>query len=133
MRGMAILAVLSAGALAAGAALAQPGHRPVRVGLAGADLDACLSLAEVQGLDPNGDNFLTVRAAPVREARSLDRLGPGQQVWVCEEASGWSGIVYATRRNGDCHVGSPVPRPRPYAGPCRQGWVASRYLVTIAG
>jgi len=133
MRSVTILAVLSAGALWASASTAQPGNRPVRVGLAGADLDACLSLAEVQGLDPNGDNFLTVRAAPSREARALDRLGPGQQVWVCEESPGWSGIVYATRRNRQCNVGSPVPRPRPYAGACRQGWVASRYLVTIAG
>ena len=117
------------------AADAQQGRRPVRVGLAGNDLDACLSLAEVRGLDRNGDNVLSVRARPSRVAPALDRLGPGRQVWVCDADAvpGWTGIVYAERPDQDCEVGSPVASIRPYAGPCRQGWVASRYLAVIAG
>lgn len=121
--------------LLATAADAQQGRRPVRVGLAGNDLDACLSLAEVRGLDRNGDNFLSVRARPSRVAPALDRLGPGRQVWVCDgdAVPGWTGIVYAERPGEECNVGSPVASIRPYEGPCRQGWVASRYLVVIAG
>lgn len=119
------------------AAAAQPGQgqRPVRIGLSGADMDACLSVAEVHGLDRNGDNFLTVRTRPSRVAPALDRLGPGRQVWVCDGdgVPGWTGIVYAADPGQDCNVGSPVSSPRAYAGPCRQGWVAARYLIVIAG
>lgn len=125
-----------AGALAT-AALAQPGQgqRPVRIGLSGADMDACLSLADVRGLDRNGDNFLSVRTRPSRVAPALDRLTTGRQVWICDgdAVPGWTGIVYAERPGQDCNVGSPVPAPRAYGGPCRQGWVASRYLNVIAG
>jgi len=129
-----MLAAVSAGVALATAAAAQPGQRPVRVGLSGPDMDACLSVAEVRGLDRNGDNFLTVRTMPSRVARALDRLGTGRQVWVCDgdAVTGWTGIVYADRPGQECNVGSPVPTPRPYAGQCRQGWVASRYLVVIA-
>ena len=119
----------------ADAAAAQPGGRPVRIGLAGGEFDACSPYAEVSGLNRRGDNFLSVRAAPGAAGRELDRLGPGRRVWICEEGSvpGWTGIVYASRRDVDCHVGGPVPRPRPYRGPCRAGWVAARYLTPIAG
>ncbi len=117
------------------AAAAQPGQRPVRIGLAGSDMDACLSVAEVRGLNRQGDNFLSVRARPSRVATALDRLGSGRQVWICDgdAAPGWTGIVYAAEPGQECNVGSPVPTPRPYAGPCRQGWVAARYLLVIAG
>ncbi len=119
------------------AAAAQPGQgiRPVRTGLSGADMDACLSLAEVRGLDRNGDNFLAVRARPSRVAPALDRLTTGRQVWICDgdAVPGWSGIVYAAEPGQECNVGSPVQTPRAYGGPCRQGWVASRYLTVIAG
>lgn len=138
MRGFEILAAASAGMmLAATAALAQPGQgvRPVRVGLSGPDMDACLSVAQVRGLVRAGDNFLSVRARPSRVAPALDRLQTGREVWICDgdAASGWTGIVYAAEPGQECNVGSPVPAPRAYAGACRQGWVASRYLVVIAG
>lgn len=119
------------------AALAQPGQgvRPVRVGLSGPDMDACLSVAQVRGLARTGDNTLSVRARPSRVAPALDRLQTGREVWICDgdAASGWTGIVYAAEPGQECNVGSPVPAPRAYGGPCRQGWVASRYLVVIAG
>jgi len=124
-------------AMVATAALAQPGQgqRPVRVGLSGPDMDACLTTGAVQGLDRNGDNFLTVRARPSRVAPALDQLRTGRQVWMCDGdgVSGWTGIVYATEPGQECDVGSPVASPRAYAGPCRQGWVASRYLRVVAG
>ena len=127
------LAILT---LLAAPAAAHAPDRPVRVGLAGDDLDACLSDGMVANLDPRGDNFLAVRAAPGPRARMLARLGPQHPVQVCEEApGGWLGIVYgpsATDRT-DCGTGSPVPRPRAYRGPCRSGWVAARYISIVAG
>ena len=131
------IAAALAGAVATAAAAAQPGQgrRPVRIGMAGHDLDACLSVAEVRGLDRNGDNILSVRARPSRVAPAMDRLGPGRQVWVCDgdAVPGWTGIVYAATPDQECNVGAPVATIRPYAGPCRQGWVAARHLVVIAG
>lgn len=110
--------------------------RPVRIGLAGNDLDACLSLGEVAGLNRRGDNFLAVRAAPSTRAPMLARLRKGHRVQVCEEAAGgWLGIVYDRDPSGerDCGTGSPVPRPRPYDGACGAGWVSARYVTIVAG
>jgi hypothetical protein len=118
------------------AALAADPARPVTIGHAGPDLDACLSTGEVTGLNPAGDNFLAVRAAPRTNAPMLARLGPRHPVWICDEAAGgWTGIVYQPdpRAELDCGVGSPVASVRPYRGPCRSGWVASRYIMNVAG
>lgn len=128
---VALLAAIGVTALA----FAAPTDHPVRIGLAGSDLDACLSLGEVSGLNPRGDNFLAVRAAPSTNARMLERLRKGHRVEVCEKTGGWLGIVYDADPNGqrDCGTGSPVPRPRAYRGPCLSGWVASRYVTIVAG
>ena len=120
-------------ALGATAASAQPGNRPVCYGLNGPELDACTPYSEIRGLNPRGDNFASVRAGPSARARELDRLGPGRKVWICEEISGWAGIVYGPRASTTCNVESPVRRARAYPGPCRAGWVASRYVTPIAG
>jgi hypothetical protein len=116
------------------AAMAQPGTRPVRVGTGGSDLSVC-AYGEVRGLNPRGDNFLSVRVAPRANAREIDRLREGRRVWLCDGKSvpGWTGIVYATRRGQECHVGIPARRPRHYGGSCRQGWVSSRYVTATAG
>ncbi|HYD14479.1 MAG TPA: hypothetical protein VEC11_16655 [Allosphingosinicella sp.] len=134
--GIAALTALGAGAtLLATAASAQPGSRPVRIGLGGSDFDACQVYAEVSGLNPRGDNFLSVRAWPGTGTRELDRLGPRQRVWMCEIeiVPGWTGIVYGPRGSTGCGVESPVPRPRAYRGPCRSGWVSNRFIRAIAG
>ncbi len=114
-------------------AVAQPIGRPVRYGLNGPELDGCTPYSEIRGLNPRGDNFVSVRAAPSVRARELDRLGPGRRVWICDEVPGWAGIVYGPRGSTGCNVESPIPRVRPYRGPCRSGWVSSRYVTPIAG
>jgi hypothetical protein len=131
----ALLAVSGALTGMAGQAGAQTGVRPVRIGLAGPGLDACLSLAEVRGVDRENGNVLTVRATPRIGATPLDRLAPGRQVWVCDGDAmpGWTGIVYAEQPGQDCGVAAPVASPQSDRGPCREGWVASRYLAVIAG
>jgi hypothetical protein len=121
-------------AAAAGLAANAPPERPVRVG-GYDDLDACLTVSKVAGLNPKGDNFLSLRSSPAASGRELMRLRPGQEVWVCDEApGGWTGVLVAPSRDDlDCGVGSPIAKRQPYRGRCRSGWVASRYLQVIAG
>ena len=120
---------------AATAAYDGPIPMPIRVGGDGPEIDACGTYAEVANLDPAGDNYLSVRDAPSTETKERDRLDAGQGVEVCAIDDGWSGIVYAKEgdEEQDCGTGSPVPEKRNYTGPCRQGWVDSRYLEMIAG
>jgi hypothetical protein len=117
------------------AASAQPGGggRPVRIGLNGPELDGCTPYSQITGLNPRGDNYVSVRAGPSAGTRELDRLGPGRRVWICDEMPGWAGIVYGPYGSTRCNVERPVPRVRPYRGPCRSGWVSSRYITPIAG
>lgn len=109
--------------------------RPVRIGLDGPDFDACGSYGQITGLKPDGDNYLSVRAAPTTQARELDRLGTGTGISLCDSANGWIGIVYegSGAGGGACGVGSPVPSERDYNGPCRSGWVSERFVEVIAG
>jgi hypothetical protein len=126
------LLFFSVSAAASGAA----SERTPQIGLAGDDLDACLSVGQVTGLNPRGDNYLAVRARPAAGARIKDRLGPGRWIWLCDGEGDWIGIVYGDDTPegvADCGVGTPVARPQSYAGPCRSGWVHSRYVVMIAG
>ena len=121
--------------LVAAAPTAAP--RPVMIGNAGDDLDACLSMGAVHGLNPRGDNFLAVRAAPSTSAAIVFRLGRNHPVYICDSAANgeWLGIVFTPepRSRLNCQVGSPVPRPQPYSGPCPSGWVAARYITVVAG
>jgi hypothetical protein len=133
MRGRLAL-VLAMGA-ATLAATSPSGDVPVRIGGI-EDLDACPSNAQVSGLNPRGDNFLSVRSRPSIAGRELDRLRPGAEAWACDETRNgeWTGIVYSPPgKDVDCGVGTPAPRRMAYRGPCRSGWVASRYLTIIAG
>ena len=121
-------------ALAGATAPGQP-EKPVMIGGV-PDLDACLSNGQVTGLDPRGDNFLSVRSKPSTKARELDRLRAGMVVWACDESGSgdWTGIIYSPPgRTVECGVGTPAPRHQAYRGPCRSGWVSSRYLTIIAG
>ncbi|MFD1950441.1 hypothetical protein ACFSGX_06635 [Sphingomonas arantia] len=106
----------------------------VRIG-GDAELDACPSLGAVVGLDPKGDNFLSVRSGPGGTPyRETDRIGTGRRVAICADRGAWLGIVYP---QGDgpvnCGVATPVPRPSAYRGPCRSGWVHRRHVRVIAG
>ncbi len=130
---MLLAALMAAPVAAHGPADAQP----VMIGNDGPDMDACGGWGMVQGLNPDGDNFLAVRAAPTTQASKMDELHEGEEVWFCDnsEDQQWVGIVYgASREPGvDCEVGANLPRPVPYLGPCRSGWVSARYVILLAG
>ncbi len=110
-------------------------RRPVRIGFDGPEMDACGGYGEITGLNPDGDNFLTVRAAPSTDADEIDRLTSGTGVSMCETADGWIGIVYegSGAAGTGCGVGSPVPNIRDYNGSCRSGWISQRFVELIAG
>jgi hypothetical protein len=133
----ALILVLLAASSAAGkpsSPLAQPvmvaGHE---------DLDACLSTAFVKPLEPKGQGYLSVRAAPNIRAKEVDRLRSGHVVWDCDSGGKgeWIGIVYhPTQRSSDdmaCDLGPSDTKRRPYRGNCRSGWVSAKYLINLAG
>ena len=109
---------------------------PVVIGKADPDLDACLSTGQVSGINPRArEPWLNVRNRPGLDGRIVDRLQPDAVVTMCDSSRDdqWTGIVYSVDRDVDRGTGSPVPLPVPYRGPCKSGWVASRFLVVIAG
>ncbi len=111
--------------------------RPVRVGLGGPDLDACGSRGRVARLNPRGDNFLAVKAAPILTADRKDKLISGDIVDICESTAdnSWYGVIYVhggKNPDGCGHYGT-VPRVRVYAGPCKSGWVLAKYVTVFAG
>jgi hypothetical protein len=114
-------------------ALATVGSVPVLVGNV-ADLDACMTVGEVSGLDRQGDGFLAVRTGPGEGHAMVDKLTTGRQVYHCDERGTWMGIV-CTNDPGevDCGVASPRDAPEPYTGPCLSGWVHARWVKAIAG
>jgi hypothetical protein len=104
-----LASLLLASGVAASAQPLQRAERVPRIGIAGHDLDACLSIGQVSGLNPQGDNFLTVRALPSTDGAEKDRLGPGRWLWLCDKAGDWLGVVSCPEpvEPGECGVGSP--------------------------
>ncbi len=95
--------------------------------------DACLGAGHVVGLDPKGDGFLSVRSGPGgKPYAELDRLFNGNEVAICDEKGPWLGVVYGPR-SMDCNTGTPWPTRMPYTGPCKAGWIHSRYVKVTAG
>jgi len=134
MRAPFVIALLATMLVAAGAPPPRP-QTPVTIG-GQADLDACPSTAQVTGLNPRGDNFVSVRSRPSEHSRELARLRAGMTVWACSEnANGsWTGVIFSPLGETlECGVGTPVARNQAYRGPCASGWVSSRYLTIVAG
>lgn len=73
---------------------------------------ACYATSLVQGLDPNGDNFLAVRASPGSDHAMVDQLKEGDVVEIIEFDGSWRGVRY---------------------GDGKLGWVHSNWLVDLAG
>ncbi len=107
------------------------GDRRIPIIIGGdADYDACGGTGEVNGLNPRGDNFLSVRSGPGSRYNEVDRIKPGQNVFLCDEAGNWFGIVYGKY---DCGVMSPVATRQPYKGDCKSGWVSKKFVAITSG
>ncbi len=91
---------------------------------------ACPRCGDVVGLDPQGDNFLSVRSGPGgAEFVELDRIHTGQHLKICDMSGPWFAVVYDPDGDtGSCDVDRPWAVRQAYAGRCRQGWVYSRYV-----
>lgn len=113
--------------------LAQPSNRTEAVTIGGGELDACGTLAEVAGLGREADRRLSVRGGPDVAFRPVDWLRNGRRLHVCDRRGDWVGVVYGPDRSTDCGVSTPSERKRPYGGPCKSGWVHSRFVRGIAG
>ena len=99
------------------------------------DFQACPTVGEIVGLDPNGDGFLSVRSGPGgRPFQEIDRVYNGMRVKICDQHGPWYGVVYdADNRTDRCNVDASRSIRGPYTGPCRYGWIHSRYVGDIAG
>ncbi len=110
---------------------------PVVIGRGGSDFDACNTTGVVVGLNPRGDNFLSVRRGPSVTDVEVDRLQAGRTVYVCEQSAdgAWLSLVYPRpfQEAGACGVSSGAGTPRAYEGPCAAGWASRQYLSLIAG
>lgn len=99
---------------------------PIHVHAGDGQAADCMT-SRVSGLNPHGDNFLSVRSGPAGSFRELDRLHNGEVVTIYEMHGAWAGVVYRTV-NPACY--SPVTRPITLP---RKGWISTKWLVDVAG
>jgi hypothetical protein len=84
----------------------EPEPPPVR-----RKVDTCNGYGRVVGLDPNGDNFLSVRTGPGSGFNEITRLYTGNEVSICSRSGKWLRVIY---------------------GAGAKGWVFGRY-VSVGG
>ena len=60
--------------------------------------DACCRFGKVRGLDPNGDNFLSVRTGPGTSYDEIDRIYNGDGVSICTQQGKWLRVKYGNGR-----------------------------------
>ena len=101
-------------------------------------MDACPSVGTVKGLNAKGDGFLSVRSGPGTKFLEKDRLIAGALFYMCDgksaRGSDWVGIVYSKNMNTDtCGVTSAIEDITVYKGPCKWGWINSKWVKVVAG
>lgn len=100
------------------------------VEVGGDGMDACGSNGVVVGLNSEGSDHLSVRAAAGSDNPEVGTLRLGAEVFLCDQKNGWHGIVYG---DGRCGVSSPVNPRMVYRGPCSSGWVPVDAVEVTAG
>ncbi|WP_017672541.1 hypothetical protein [Blastomonas sp. AAP53] len=127
--GMALCA-LTIGSPSCAQPLLTGANRPVML-KADDGLDPC-ALGAITGA---GEGAIMVFPSNTTDPDAIDFMSDGEQVWLCDgdEGSDMIGIVYSRDPDVDCGVGSPVSADRPYAGPCKTGWVKAQWVQVIAG
>lgn len=102
--------------------------RPVVIGLAGPDFDACTSLGVTT-------HAVHLRTGPGTEYPSVRVLPEGTPIHLCGpmDSGRWESVVLATDEGVDCGVSSPVADPVEYAGPCVSGWISRLLFKVTAG
>jgi hypothetical protein len=101
------------------------------------EMDACPSVGAVTGLKVKGDGFLSVRSGPGTQFPEKDRLLEGALFYMCggknARGSDWIGIVYSKKNTDTCGVTSPIENVTVYKGPCKWGWINSKWVKVVAG
>ena len=138
MRAISCWAAMSTAAILAGSAAAgvTPISPPkvVPVLLTPSDeMDACPSTVRPKLPRGGADGFLSLRAGPGTAWPETMRLHRSDLMYACTNSNGWQAVIVQPAGGGDCGVSTPVRVLRRYTGPCRSGWVAERYLETVAG
>ncbi|EAQ02887.1 hypothetical protein OB2597_15935 [Pseudooceanicola batsensis HTCC2597] len=87
---------------------------------------AWYSIGQVQGLNPDGDGFLSVRSGPGSHFRKLDEVYNGDRLTIYEARGDWFGVVY--RDDGSDFGCSTTPRPLPYRF---KGWVHRNWVRVL--
>jgi hypothetical protein len=95
---------------------------------------SCNKTGQVTGLDPKGDNYLSVRGGSSGNHREVDRLGKDDPVWICAEQGEWYAIIFPRKVDfSACDVNKNSSTPYKYRGPCETGWVHRSYVRVTAG
>ena len=129
---MSAVTILAGGTAAAVTPISPPRAVPV-VLYPSDDMDACASVVRPKLPRGGADGFLSLRAGPGTAWPETMRLRASDRMYACTSANGWQSVVVRPAGGGDCGVSTNVRVRRRYTGPCRSGWVAERYLETIAG
>jgi len=72
----------------------------------------------------------TCSSTPAKKLANL--RDNGNEVVICDERGPWMGVVCGPR-SMDCNTGKPWPTRMPYTGPCKAGWIHSRYMKLTVG
>lgn len=105
-------------------------------------VDGVTGWAKVQGLKAGGDGFLAVRDCPQATCAERDRLSNGRFVFSIVRRGEWRGVIYTVARNADfdrdaqeCgldeNAARKLTKSQAYTGPCKWGWVNSRWVVDL--
>ena len=97
------------------------------------NMDACPSMARPNLPRGGADGFLSLRAGPGTAWPEIARLRPSTLMFECEGSGIWAAVIVRPDGGGDCAIPTPARKLTQYKGPCRHGWVARRYLETVAG
>lgn len=77
-------------------------------------------VGRVVNLNPDGDNFLSVRTQPDSKSNEMNRLGLNDSVYICNSQGKWRLISYQNNINGHTKPCS--------GGNCQKGWVFYKYI-----
>lgn len=116
----------------AGVASLHPSAQPVTIGYNGPQAPACAARGRVVNLSAGGETTLAVRSAPFADADQTGALVDDAPLFLCSRSidQRWQGVIVPPPEDAaaDCGVAAPIAAARPYAGPCRSGWVLASFV-----
>jgi len=63
-----------------------------------------------------------------------EKVDASSPLYICDaQDDEYSGVVIPNYKGQDCQVSSPIKRRQPYTGPCRPGWINTKFVDVLAG